>query len=124
MGKVVHFEIPADDLDRAQRFYTTVFGWHVQDIGDPDYRLLFTGDPHEPGIDGAIATRTGPAGNGSAGAWICTVQVDDIAETERAVAAAGGKQVRDRGVVPGVGWVSYFTDTESNLFNALQSEPR
>ncbi len=123
MGKVVHFEIPADDLDRAERFYTTVFGWRVQDFGDGDYRLLFTGDADAPGIDGAIATRTGPAGNGGAHAWICTVEVDDIAETENAVVAAGGKQVRDRAAIPGIGLVTYFTDPEGNLFSALQSEP-
>lgn len=123
MGRVVHFEIPADDLDRAERFYTTVFGWRARNIGAQNYRLLSTGEEGEPGIDGALATRTGPAPNGSTGAWVCTVEVGDIAETERAVVAAGGKQVRDRATIPGIGWVTYFTDTEGNLFNALQSQP-
>jgi uncharacterized protein len=123
MGRVVHFEIPANDLDRAERFYTTVFGWKAQTFGNPDYRLLITGEDGAPGIDGALATRTGPPANGATGAWVCTVEVDDLAETERAVVAAGGTQVRDRAAIPGVGSVSYFTDTEGNLFNALQSQP-
>lgn len=123
MGRVVHFEIPADDLDRAERFYTTVFSWKAQTFGNPEYRLLITGDETEPGINGAMAARTGPAPDGSTGAWVCTVEVADLAETERAVVAAGGKQVRDRAEIPGIGWVSYFTDTEGNLFNALQNQP-
>jgi hypothetical protein len=43
--------------------------------------------------------------------------------TERAVVAAGGTQVRARDAIPRIGWVSYFTDTEGNLFNTLQSQP-
>ena len=121
MGRVVHFEIPAVDLDRAERFYTAVFGWKVLAFGNQDYRLLITGDEGEPGIDGALSAATGPPAAGSTGAWVCTVEVTDIAETERAVVAAGGEQVRDRATIPGIGQVSYFTDTEGNLFNAMQS---
>lgn len=122
MNRVVHFEIPADDLDRAERFYTTVFGWTVRTF-DPEYRLLITGAEGEPGIDGAIAARTGSPPDGSTGAWVCTVEVADLGDTERDVLAAGGKQVRDRAEIPGIGWLSYFTDTEGNLFNALRSQP-
>jgi predicted enzyme related to lactoylglutathione lyase len=53
---------------------------------------------------------------------VCTIDVADLTATERAVVAAGGKQVRDRAAIPGIGWVSYFTDTEGNRFNALQSQ--
>lgn len=123
MGRVVHFEIPADDLDRAERFYTTVFSWKVQTFGNPDYRMLITGDAAEPGINGALAARTGPSAPGSVGAWVCTVDVDNLGETEKTVLASGGSQVRDRAAIPGVGWVSYFTDTEGNLFNAMESRP-
>jgi predicted enzyme related to lactoylglutathione lyase len=45
MGRVVRFEIPADDLDRAERFYTRVFAWKAQTFGNPDYRLLTTPHP-------------------------------------------------------------------------------
>jgi predicted enzyme related to lactoylglutathione lyase len=121
---VVHFEIQADDLDRAQRFYTTVFGWTVMPWSvSADYRLLTTGPDGEPGINGAVTTRSGPPAGESIAAWVCTVEVTDLAQTERAVVAGGGRQVRDRGAVPGVGVVSYFTDTEGNMFAALQPEP-
>jgi predicted enzyme related to lactoylglutathione lyase len=55
---------------------------------------------------------------------VCTIQVSDIAETERAVTTAGGRQVRDRATIPGIGQVTYITNTEGNLFNTLQSETR
>jgi predicted enzyme related to lactoylglutathione lyase len=86
VGRVIHFEIHSSDLDRAERFYTAVFGWTVTrwDGAPIDYRLITTG-------------------------------------TDAKVAAAGGEQVLDRMEIPGVGWVSYFKDTEGNVFGALQS---
>lgn len=123
MGRVIHFEIHADDTDRAERFYTEVFGWGVQRYGGPvDYRLLTTGPDDEMGINGAILKRQGPAPppGQPVSAYVCTVQVDSIEETEHAVAAAGGAQVVDRMEVPEVGLLAYFTDTEGNVFGALQ----
>jgi predicted enzyme related to lactoylglutathione lyase len=124
MGRVIHFEIHADDLDRAESFYTGLFGWTVQRWeGAPvDYRLLTTGPDGEPGIDGALTTRHDPAPDTSAGphAFVCTIQVESIGDTETAVAEAGGRQVTDRVEVPNVGLLSYFTDTEGNVFGALE----
>lgn len=131
MGRVVHFEIHADDCDRAERFYRDVFAWRVERFeGAPvDYRLLSTGGDDEPGIDGAITERRGPAPVSAAepavpvAAFVCTVEVDDIAATEARIAAAGGRQVVDRHEIPGVGQLSYFTDTEGNMVGALQPVP-
>ena len=123
MGRVIHFEIHADDTDRAERFYAEVFGWGVQRYGGPvDYRLLTTGPGDEVGINGAILKRQGPvpAGPQPVSAYVCTIQVDSIEETERAVPAAGGEQVVERMEVPEVGLLAYFKDTEGNLFGALQ----
>jgi predicted enzyme related to lactoylglutathione lyase len=123
MGRVIHFEIHADDTDRAQRFYTEVFGWNAQSYGGPvDYRLLTTGPDGEIGINGAILQRQGPRPEAGApvSAYVCTIQVDSIEETERAVPAAGGEQVLDRMEVPEVGQLAYFRDTEGNVFGALQ----
>jgi predicted enzyme related to lactoylglutathione lyase len=124
MGRVIHFEIHAEDPDRAQRFYTTVFGWNVQAYGGPvDYRLLTTGPDDQPGIDGALLRRqgtTGPADGQPVNAYVCTISVDSLDETERAVRDAGGRQVVERMEVPGVGDLAYFQDTEGNVFGALQ----
>src|SRR4051794_41763930 len=105
MGRVIHFEIHAADTDRAQRFYTEVFGWGVQNFGGPmDYRLLITGPDGEAGINGAILKRQGdaPAAGAAGGADGWTIQGDSVAGTERAgPAPRGGPGRRRPGGPPG-----------------------
>jgi predicted enzyme related to lactoylglutathione lyase len=117
MGRVVHFEIHAGDCDRAERFYREVFGWRIDRWeGSPiDYRLVTTGDPAGPGINGAITERRGPAPGDDApmSGFVCT---------ERA-AAAGGRRVVEPRDVEGVGRVAYFRDPEGNVVGALQPAP-
>ena len=123
MGRPVHFEIHAADPDRAQAFYVGLFGWTAQHIGGPlDYRVLITGEAGEPGIDGAVLQRQGgePEEGQAVNAFVCTISVDSIEATERAVVEAGGQQVSERMEVPNVGDLSYFKDTEGNFFGALQ----
>jgi predicted enzyme related to lactoylglutathione lyase len=121
MARVVHFEIHCDDLDRAQRFYSDVFAWKIQRWEGPlDYRLVNTGPGDQPGIDGALVERRQPVDAEAVTSYVNTIQVGDIAETEQRVAASGGQQVADRHEIPGVGQLSYFKDTEGNLFGAMQ----
>jgi predicted enzyme related to lactoylglutathione lyase len=121
MGRVVHFEIHAEDLDRAEGFYREVFGWEVHKFGGPvDYRLLNTGPNTETGIDGALTERRMDRDGEAVIAYVCTVQVDDIEATENKVKESGGEQVVDRHEIPEVGQLSYFKDTEGNIFGALQ----
>jgi predicted enzyme related to lactoylglutathione lyase len=127
MGRVVHFEIHAQDPDRAEAFYTGVFGWTVQRYGGPvDYRLLTTGPDDEIGINGAIlkpphdmSTAPGQPVN----AFVCTIAVDSIEDTERAVTEAGGTIAVERQEVPGVGQLTYVLDPEGNVFGVLQPIP-
>jgi predicted enzyme related to lactoylglutathione lyase len=123
MGRVIHFEIHAADPDRAERFYSGVFGWTAQHFGGPvDYRLLTTGPGDEVGVNGAILRRqgAGPVADAPVSGYVCTIQVDSIEDIERAVPAAGGEQVVERMDVPDVGQLAYFKDTEGNIFGALQ----
>jgi hypothetical protein len=125
MARVVHFEIHADDPERAARFYEEAFGWEIVTWEGPaEYRLVTTGPDGEPGINGGIVKRRGPGPvDGTAViAFVCTLDVPDIGAAEGAVVAAGGEQVLDRMAVPGVGWLSYFKDTEGNVFGAMQSD--
>jgi uncharacterized protein len=124
MARVVHFEIHAEDPERAARFYTEAFGWQVVTWDGPaEYRLVTTGPDGEPGINGGIVKRQGPIDGSAVIAFVCTIDVPDIGAAEAAVAAAGGEQVLDRMAVPGVGWLSYFKDTEGNVFGTMQSDP-
>jgi uncharacterized protein len=121
MARVVHFEIHASDTDRAERFYTQVFGWEIQRWDGPvDYRLVTTGPDDEPGINGAIVERRGDLDGQAVTAYVCTVQVESLDEILDGVPAAGGQLALDRVTVPGVGDVACFKDTEGNVFGALQ----
>ncbi len=122
MGRVIHFEIHCGDLDRAERFYADVFGWRIDHWeGAPiDYRLITTGPDNEPGINGALTGRRVGTDGEAVNAYVNTIQVQDLAETERRIAAAGGERVVQPAEVPGVGTVAYFKDTEGNIFGALQ----
>jgi predicted enzyme related to lactoylglutathione lyase len=120
MGRVVHFEIHAGEPDRAERFYAGVFGWEIKRWDGPfDYRLITTGSD-APGIDGAIVERRGEIDGVSVNAFVCTVQVDDLAAIEQRVPEAGGEIALPRMEVPGVGQLAYFKDTEGNIFGALE----
>ena len=121
MGRVVHFEIHASDMDRAESFYRDVFGWDVQRFDGPiDYRLINTGPKSETGIDGAIVERRSSSDGDGVIAYVCTIHVDDIQATEKKIEDCGGEQVVDRHEIPDVGQLSYFKDPEGNIFGALQ----
>src|SRR5215207_7012772 len=126
MGRVVHFEIHASDMDAAERFYTSVFGWTARQApgGDRDYRLLITGQDGTPGINGALLERRGepPSAGEPVSAYVCTVAVDDLDETERRIGEAGGARVVETRVVEGVGRVAYFRDLDGNVFGVIEPQ--
>jgi predicted enzyme related to lactoylglutathione lyase len=117
MPRVVHFEIPADDPERAVAFYAKVFGWKVQKWDGPiDYWLVTTGEPDTPGIDGGITRREG-------GATVAnTIDVPSVDEYVQKVTDAGGEVVLPKTAVPGVGWLAYLKDTEGNMFGIMTSD--
>ena len=98
-----------------------MFGWDVQKFDGPiDYRLLNTGPKSQTGIDGALVERRTTGDGDAVIAYVCTVEVDDIKGTEEKVRDAGGEQVVERQEIPEVGQLSYFKDSEGNIFGALQ----
>lgn len=125
MGRVVHFEIHADDPERAVNFYKSVFGWEIKrGEGPVDYWLVTTGPDTEPGVNGAILRRMGsePAGEAPISAFVNTIQVSSIDAAEKSIPDAGGEQVLARQEIPGIGQLSYFKDTEGNIFGALEPD--
>ncbi len=124
-GKVVHFEIPYDDGDRARTFYGETFGWQLMPVPEMSYTMVMTGPsdpekgPTEPGyIDGGMFERSdqfpGTAPN-------IVIDVPDVADALRKVEAAGGKAVSERTPVGDMGFVGYFTDTEGNLIGLWEN---
>jgi uncharacterized protein len=124
-GKVGHFEIPADDPERARKFYSTVFGWQVMPMPEMDYTMVTTGPldenrmPKSPGyIGGGIAKRGGPIEHP-----VVTILVDDLAEAETTIEKNGGKIVQKKQPIGdgSMGWHGYFKDSEGNVVGLYQA---
>ena len=119
MPRPLHFEIPADDPDRAGKFYGDVFGWKFQRWDGPmEYWMITTGAAPEPGIDGGLMRRQDPAGG-----TVNTVGVESVDRTVSSIERAGGKVVAPKMAIPGVGWLAYAQDTEGNTFGVMQNDP-
>lgn len=117
MPRVVHFEINADDPERAGKFYEKVFGWNINRWEGPtEYWLIETGEQGEPGIDGAIMRREQQC------TTINTIEVPSYDEFAKNVVQAGGQVVTPKQPIPGVGYHSYCLDTEGNVFGILEPD--
>lgn len=126
MNRVTHFEIQAENPERAIRFYKNVFGWDFQKWGTEEYWLIMTAakDSKEPGINGGLLARRGPAlTDGQAvNAYVCTVQVESIDEIIEKIDKAGGTVALPKFAFPGMAWQAYHKDTEGNIFGIHQSD--
>jgi predicted enzyme related to lactoylglutathione lyase len=125
MSRVVHFEIHADDPERAARFYTGLLGWEFTKWGGGqwDYWLIKTGEPGEAGIDGGMVRRPGAVDGNSVLAYVCTINIDDIDATVGKALTLGAKTALPKQAVPGVGWLAYLKDPEQNIFGVMQNDP-
>jgi predicted enzyme related to lactoylglutathione lyase len=112
-----HFEIPADDVKRAIKFYTDLFGWQISAAeGFEDYWLIETGKAGED-LGGGLMARQAP-GQGP----VYYVQVESVADYAAKVEKLGGKVIVPRSPVPGMGWFAHFQDTEGNVFALWESD--
>jgi uncharacterized protein len=123
-GRIVHFEIPFDDGDRARGFYQDAFGWNIQHIPDMDYTIVTSGPtteqgmPSEPGfINGGMLGRdVGPAAGP-----VVTVDVDSIDAALEKIEKLGGSTVLAKQPVGGMGFAAYFKDPEGNVIGLWES---
>ena len=125
-GKVLHFEIPVDDSDRANTFYGDVFGWQLMPMPEMGYTMVSTGPtsmetgPSEPGfINGGMFKR-----DEASRATNVVIGVASIDDALKQVEAAGGKTVTERFPVGDMGFTAYFNDTEGNLVGLWENAPR
>jgi len=112
-GKIVHIELPAIDANRAQHFYTELFGWQFADSGMPgiDYRMF-----QEDGWGGAVF----PEMEGASGTTIYFGS-DDI-EADLAKVRELGGEADDKQPIPGIGWFARCKDSEGNSFSLFQGD--
>lgn len=128
MNRPVHFEIQAQDLERAAKFYREVFGWTIEKWPGLEYEYwaIMTAEKGstEAGINGGLLKRpasTPPEMCGT-NAYVCTMQVDNFDETAKKIEAAGGKVAMPKFALAGMAWQGYFLDTEGNTFGIHQSD--
>ncbi|MEW1820069.1 VOC family protein [Arthrobacter sp. NPDC080031] len=125
MAGVVHFEIPADDKERANTFYQGAFGWTLNPMQEMDYTIAITtpsdpqtGMPSAPGaINGALFPRSEELKTP-----VITVDVEDIEASLGQIESAGGSVVKGKDAVPGMGYYAYFKDTEGNILGLWQTD--
>ncbi len=116
MGRIIHFEIPADQPERAIEFYKSSFGWSFMKWDGPmPYWLVTTGTKEEPGIDGAIMPRQAP-GQGVNN----VIQVESLEASIDAVTKNGGEMLTPIMPIPGIGRFANAKDTEGNVFGMMQ----
>jgi predicted enzyme related to lactoylglutathione lyase len=127
MNRVVHFEIHATDTAKVAEFFRSVFGWEVRKWDNPvvDYWIVMTAPEgsSEPGIDGGIVKREGPAHRGEPRTSI-TISVPSVDEYIKKVQAAGGRNVVPKMAIPGTGWNAYCTDIEGNVFGLFENDTK
>ena len=118
MPRPVHFEIPAENPDRAMQFYSSVFGWKFNKWDGPmDYWVISTGQPGEPGIDGGLMPRRDPNQP-----CVNTISIANLDQSRQAIEKGGGVCVVPKMAVPGVGWLAYCKDTEGHIFGIMQMD--
>jgi len=112
-GRVVHVEIGAEDADRAQSFYSGVFGWQIGPPMSPemDYRMFQTGENEGGAISGGMTP----------GNFTVYLDTDDIDASVAKVRELGGA-AEDKYAVPGHGWIAVCRDTEGNAFSLWQGD--
>jgi|SRR6476660_7754212 predicted enzyme related to lactoylglutathione lyase len=118
MARVIHFEIPAENPERAAAFYKKAFGWNFQKWGQMDYWLVKTGEDGQPGINGGMMPKQGPVTNTAN-----TIGVESVDASVKTVIDAGGKLVMEKTPIPTVGYFAYLQDTEGNIFGVMQADP-
>lgn len=117
MSRVKFFEIGIEDPERAHKFFTKVFGWKIErSVGLRDYWLINTGSEDDPGINGGMFKRPGPAN------VMFVVNVPSIDDCAANISANGGKVIVPKMALPGIGYVAYCVDPEGNTFGIMQED--
>jgi len=119
-NNIAHFDIQADDVERARQFYERVFGWRFEAWGPPDFYLIHTGTEADPGIHGSVSKRNQAiTGRGRIG-YECTISVEDLGAIKAAIVANDGRIVLDEYEIVGVGRMIRFEDSEGNSVCAMR----
>ena len=122
MPTIVHFEIPADDVERSKRFYSDLFGWKIEkwsgsnSIGMDYWTINTTDEKGNKALGGGMMKRQGPQQP-----ITNYIDVKSIDEYSSKVQQLGGKVHVPKTAVPGMGYFAICLDTENNAFGIWET---
>lgn len=119
---VVHFEVPADDVEKLRKFYSDLFGWKIEKTPGPmEYWVIETVPvdekmtPVRPGVNGGLYKKDRPELKP-----VNYISVESIDEYTKKTEALGGEIIESKQEIPSVGWIAVALDPEGNQFAMLQ----
>ncbi|HVM29711.1 MAG TPA: VOC family protein [Candidatus Limnocylindrales bacterium] len=115
-GQITHVELPADDVERARRFYAELLGWQFgTDEAYPGYHMFNAGTAQ---IGGAVGKR----GESTGDRMRVYCEVDSIDDILGRVEGLGGSISQPRTEIPGQGWYAAIVDTEGNELGLYEGQ--
>lgn len=119
---IIHFEIPANDVEKLKAFYSKVFGWKIEKAqGHMEYWLIETVPvdekmmPIRPGVNGGMFKKDNPELKP-----VNYFSIESIDDYIQNIKASGGKIIQPKQEVPNVGWIAIALDPEGNQFAVIQ----
>ena len=123
MPRVIHFEMVADNPERAMKFYKQVFGWEFSKWDGPqDYWYVKTGEDNQPGINGGLAPKSSHESGKPGGRVANSIDVSSVDEFTNKISAEGGKILSPKMPIPGIGYLAICQDTEGIVFGIIQHD--
>ncbi len=123
MPRVIHFEIVADNPERTMKFYKEVFGWEFNKWDGPqDYWFVKTGEDNQPGINGGLTPKMNQQSVATSGRVTNTIDVPSIDDFSKKISTEGGKVLRPKMVISGIGYLAICEDTDGNMFGIMQND--
>jgi uncharacterized protein len=121
---IIHFEIPANDVDKLRNFYSDLFGWKITKLGDMEYYSIETvpmdekGNLKGPGVNGGLYKRDMPQQQP-----LNYIYVESVDEYIKKVTALGGQIIMQKTEITKMGWFSLAKDPEGNVFGLFEVMP-
>ena len=121
---IIHFEIPANDVEKIKQFYTQLFGWKIEKDSNMEYYSVMTvpfdekGNPIRPGVNGGMYKREMPQQQP-----VNYISVESVDEYSKKVTDLGGEIIVAKTEIPQMGWFALAKDTEGNVFGIFEMMP-
>ncbi len=121
---IIHFEIPAEDVEKIKKFYTDLFGWKITKLPGMEYYSIETvpmdekGNLKGPGVNGGLYKREQPQQQA-----LNYIYVESVDEYSKKVTALGGQIIVPKTEIPKMGWFAVAKDPEENTFGIFEVLP-